>query len=162
METINKLAHIYKSSFFGATTPKGVALQGLLFGGGLTAGSALADSLHSVIAKKMLDSKKESALQTAISLHPKLQTKDQERLKLYYNTLWNFAPDIAQDPLAAGGILYQAMEMDAYGGFPADTLKTIIDIQSKKSQSKPTRFGDFLQSSGQKQVIPFVRAQSGE
>lgn len=152
---INKLASVYKVAVTGENFLKGLALAG-----GLAVGGAVADTGISIISDKLRDRKKEEAFKAMVGIHPKLFSMDQERLKMYFDTLWNFAPDIAKDPLASGGVLSQAMQLDVYGGFPADILKNIVEVQNKRTESRSKSrggVGDFLNDAGRKQVLPLFK-----
>lgn len=155
-ECLNKLAGIYKKALTTQDFLKGMAL-----GGGLVLGGAAADIGLTTISDKLRDRKKDAAYEAMVKIHPKLFTANQDVLRLYFDTLWNFAPDIARDPLAAGGVLTQAIALDAYGGFPADILKNIVEVQNKRNDSKVksrgSGFSDFLSDAGKRQVMPLFK-----
>ncbi len=132
--------------------------KGLALGGGLVAGGTAVEAGIGSISGKMQDLQQDRSFDEMLKLHPKLQLEDAERVRVFFNTLWTFAPDMAKDPLVAGTAVYQAMRMDIYGGYPVEAIKTVVEIQNKKSDTKGgnplgKNLADFLSNSGKSQVI---------
>lgn len=63
--------------------------------------------------------------------HPELKNFPYDKVLQYFNTLYKFSPALAQDPLAGGAFIRQAIRMDEYGGPPPDTIKGLADIEKK-------------------------------
>lgn len=121
---------------FSKDSPFKKFMGGLLLGGGLMAGSAGIGKALDAIGSTVRDFRKDSALEKMVQTSPKLQMLDQERVAMYFDVLWTFAPDMAQNPLTAGSVVYQAMQMDIYGGPPVEIIRTLVEIQERHSKSK--------------------------
>lgn len=138
--------------------PWGSLGKGLLLGAGFVAGGSAIEGGISAISSKTQDLFQQRAFEEMLKIHPKLQLEDPQRVRTFFNTLWNFAPDMAKDPLVAGTAVYQAMKMDIYGGYPVEAIKTVVEIQHKKSDiHSGSPFGrnlsEFLGESGKKQIV---------
>lgn len=86
-----------------------------------------------------LDSMKEPKFDEMLKLHPQLaEDRDvKKRAMLYYDSLWNYAPTVAQDPLAAGAYIKRALEMHHAGGGPLpELLNQVTSIQKDVNQAK--------------------------
>lgn len=93
-----------------------------------------------------LDSMKEPKFDEMAKLHPELVAdKDiKKRAMLYYDSLWNYAPTIAQDPLAAGAYIKRALEMHnvAQGPLP-ELIQYYSGIQKDVNQAKDFASSDY-------------------
>ena len=140
-------------------TPKYKELgKGLFLGGGIVAGGTAVGVGIESITGFTRDLFQDRAFEEMIKLHPKLQLLDQDRVRLFFNSLWTFAPDMAKDPLVSGDAVYRAMQMDISGGYPMEAIKTVVEIQHKKSDIKGgSPFGrnitEFMTDAGAKQTI---------
>ena len=132
--------------------------KGLALGGGLVAGGTLVNILTNTITDKVRDMHQERAFEEMMKLHPKLALLDRDRAHLFFDSLWTFAPDMAADPLVAGDVVFRAMQMDIGGGYPMETIKTVVEIQHKREDMRGgSAFGrglsDFMSDAAKKQVI---------
>ena len=83
-----------------------------------------------------LQLEKEPSFKNMINMHPGLRNEDQILVKKYYDSLWHFAPTIAQEPLAAGAYIRQAMQLeDAHGGPTYSMVKDLIQAEDKTPTS---------------------------
>lgn len=77
--------------------------------------------------------------------HPTLLKEDPEVVAKYWDSLYHFAPQMAQEPLAAGAYIRQSIDkgLEEVGGPSADIVKHLTDIQDKSLKSQqaaaPTR-----------------------
>lgn len=132
--------------------------KGLLLGGGLVAGAGGVTALGDMGATLSRDLFKGRAFEEMVKIHPKLAIRDQERVALFFESLWTFAPDLAKDPLVSGDIINRAMEMDISGGFPMESIKTVVEIQHKQRDVKGSpgiggNLADFLSGAAKEQVV---------
>lgn len=105
------------------------------YGGGLGIGALIYEGIRKLEKSwtgYKLDSTKEPLFQQMLKLHPELKAdqQTQDRAALYFDSLWHFSPSVAQDPLAAGSYIKQALQMHnvAQGPLP-DLLKNMTEIQ---------------------------------
>jgi len=106
-----------------------------VMGGGLGLGALIYEGIRKIEkswAGYRLDSTKEPLFQQMVKLHPEL-AEDEEtknRAALYFDSLWHFSPAVAQDPLAAGAYIRQALQMHHVAGGPIpDLVKQLTEIQ---------------------------------
>ena len=75
-----------------------------------------------------------------LDIHPELKEnkETEERAALYFDSLWHFSPTMAQDPLAAGTYIKQALNMHhvSQGPLP-EMVQRVTDIQKNIKQSLP-------------------------
>ena len=80
--------------------------------------------------------------------HPELKKADPEQVAKYWESLYHFAPYMAQDPLAAGAYIRQSLARgyaEEFGGPPPDTFATLSNINkqmvdsAKSGKDSPTR-----------------------
>jgi len=133
----------------------GTLMKALTLGGGITLGGLGIGEGISALKSKTKDLFKEKAFDEMINVSPKLRLEDPERVRLYFDTLWKFGPDLAKDPLTAGSVIHQAMSMDLGAGPPIDQIKTVVDIQHRREQKQQGTgsLSDFLSEAGKKQVV---------
>jgi len=72
-----------------------------------------------------------------LNLRPELKSEDQIILKRYWDSLIKFAPVIAEDPLAAGAYLKQAIEYEAVGGPPYSVIDSLVKLQKTYKETNP-------------------------
>ena len=104
-------------------------------GGGLGIGALIFEGIKKIEKSwtgYRLDSSKEPLFAQMIKLHPELAEDEMTKGKaaLYFDSLWHFSPSVAQDPLAAGAYIKQALSMHhvAQGPVP-DLVKNMTEIQ---------------------------------
>jgi hypothetical protein len=107
---------------FKSKVPEVLAYS-LIGGGIITALSEIVKKLEGTFVDWTTDMKKPGLFKQMLSLHPELEDK-RERAKLYYEALWHFSPVMAENPLAAGAYIRQALQMDEAAGGP---LPQVID-----------------------------------
>ena len=79
-----------------------------------------------------LEKEKDPSFKNMMNMHPGLRNEDQILVKKYFDSLWHFAPTIAQEPLAAGAYIRQAMQLeDAHGGPTYSMVKDLIQAEDK-------------------------------
>lgn len=74
-----------------------------------------------------------------LDYRPELKSEDQLLVKKYFDSLVHFAPAIAQDPLAAGAYVKQAMQYEDVGGPPYSTIESLVNTQKRFRESQPLK-----------------------
>ena len=119
----------------------------------LTAGVAIAGSLFMIdrlFVDKILgwlerrNSQRESReyFEKMLVSHPQLKEYDPEVLAKYWESLYHFAPNMAQDPLAAGAYITQSLKrqyIEEFGGPTLDIFKTLSEVQKNSQNEKGKR-----------------------
>lgn len=109
---------------------------GLALSLGLGGAAAGAQVLYDKYKQNKLDDTKEPLFKDMLRLHPELVEK-KERAKLYFDALWHFSPIIAQNPMAAGAYIRQALSMDTVAGGPLPQMvKELSDIQKSHVEAR--------------------------
>jgi hypothetical protein len=123
----------------------GMGLAGLVFAG--------MKAIEGEYEKFRLDASKVPLYQEMIALHPELarNEKDEEITKRYYEALWHFSPNIAQNPMTAGSYIKQSLSMHhLYQGPLPEMVEKATSIQKNITQGAPeqkefaTPFSAFL------------------
>ena len=134
-------------------------LGALATGAGLTLGGIGVAAGASAVSNWRANAASGGAFDAMVNTHPKLRMEDPKKVEQYFQTLWNFAPDIARDPLMAGGVITQAIRMDYTGAPPTELIKTVVEIQNKHRETKnkyslPHKgpMSDFLFAAGQGRI----------
>jgi len=113
-------------------TAAGMSLGGLIFEG--------IRQLEKHWTAYKLDSIKAPRFEAMLDIHPELKEnkETEERAALYFDSLWHFSPTMAQDPLAAGTYIKQALNMHhvSQGPLP-EMVQRVTDIQKNIKQSLP-------------------------
>ena len=110
----------------------GMGLAGLVFAG--------MKAIEGRYEKFKLDASKEPLYQEMISLHPELakSEKDEEMAKRYYEALWHFSPNMAQNPMTAGSYIKQSLSMHhLYQGPLPEMVEKATSIQKNIAQGMP-------------------------
>lgn len=115
------------------------------------AGGAMAGSVVSAIhegIKKLetmyddykLGQEKMPAFKAMLDMHPTLK-ENESRAKLYFDALWHFDPNYAQEPLSAGSYIRQALNMDHVAGGPLPEMvdKTVQIAKAYNDANKGDR-----------------------
>ncbi|MBC8437006.1 hypothetical protein H8D85_01635 [bacterium] len=80
--------------------------------------------------KKKFEKAKEPAFQKMLEVHPGLRDFPFDKVMLYWEHLYRFAPTLAGDPLAAGAYIIQSLEQfEPIGGPPHDTVGNLVSIE---------------------------------
>ena len=74
-----------------------------------------------------------------MAARPELRNENQDLVKKYWNTLIHFAPAIAEDPLAAGAFIKQAIQYEEVGGPPYQAIETLAKTQEHFYKARPER-----------------------
>jgi len=83
---------------------------------------------------------KDPIFQKVIKLHPDLKEYPFDKVMMYWDHLYKFAPSLAADPLAAGAYLKQSLDsFDSIGGPPHDTVKNLVQIEGSIEDTKRSR-----------------------
>lgn len=103
----------------GATSkiPEAVAAS-LLVGGGMVLFMEAVKALEGKVVDWYNDFQKPKLFSQMLELHPALKEYDVELVKKYYEALWHFSPVMAENPLAAGAYIRQALTMHHVAGGP--------------------------------------------
>jgi len=110
-----------------------------------TAG-AFIDELMESIKERKATLKSKEYFEKMIEAHPELAKKDPKIVAQYWESLYHFAPYMAQDPLAAGSFIRQSIDRgypELYGGPPIDVYNTLAAMTKavEESKSGKKRFG---------------------
>ena len=119
----------------------GINIGTALVGGGLIGASMtlFTEALKAIegqIIDWKDDLKKPKLFKEMMDLHPQLKEYDEMLVKKYYEALWHFSPIMAENPLAAGAYIRQAMSMHHVAGGPLpNSLNEVSSIHRNWSQS---------------------------
>lgn len=156
MSKFSKIAEVAHEKF-ALSQPGRNFLGALATGAGLTLGGVGVASAIGYGGTVLAKGRMHKAFEAMLGVHPKLRMEDPQKVEQYFKTLWNFAPDLAADPLMAGGVVTQAIRMDYTGAPPTELIKTVVDIQKshKETQNKymGSALGNFLIGAGQGHMI---------
>lgn len=78
---------------------------------------------------------KDPAFDAMIKMHPELLKEDPDNVIKYFDSLYHFAPHMAQEPLAAGAYITQMLRAEVFGGPTVDIVKTVSEVQDKGKKS---------------------------
>jgi hypothetical protein len=115
-------------------------MKGLMVGLGVVGVSLAADAIVSYFSKMSKRYESREYYQKMLEAHPQLAKEDPALVARYWESLYHFAPHMAQDPLAAGAYITQTvgrLSAEQFGGPPPDTFATLADIQKKSVSDKP-------------------------
>lgn len=131
-ELKERLGHI-KLSAGGGNITTALALAAALG----TAG-ALTDNASAAMSNWMENRKREPSFNKMLEYHPQLKNENMELVRKYFDSVWHFSPHMAQDPLAAGAYIRQALQFnDIHGGPPPNMAKDLADMQKSVFQATP-------------------------
>ena len=93
-------------------------------------------ALEGKIVDWTTDLKKPKLFEEMLEVHPDMRELPLDRVKLYFEALLHFSPVMAENPLAAGSYIKQAMKYDhvAQGPLPA-SIQEIGMIEKNKRQA---------------------------
>lgn len=126
------------------TIPTGGEMRGHLFGKPDESKGSLASLLSSQapnhrqrhVDNKVMDTRGMANLQKLIMTDPILREADPDHVVDMYNDLRNAKPDLAHSPQQMAFALREALQ---YGGVPASTAKTLVDIDKAHQQADESR-----------------------
>ena len=116
--------HELEKTAAGSIPALSLVLQAGLLGAGIGMGHLAADYLGDVSIKRS----KPRLLENVYSAHPSLRNEDPVVVNRYMDSLIHFSPEVAKDPLAAGGFITQALRMADLGGPPLSQFKDLTAI----------------------------------
>lgn len=120
--------------------PKVPALRNaLMVGLGVVGVSIAADAIIKFFKSQYKEYKSQDYYQKMLEAHPQLLQEDPKEVARYWESLYHFAPHMAEDPLAAGAYITQSLRRlsgEQLGGPPPDTFATLADIQKKGKEGK--------------------------
>ncbi len=130
---------------------------------GIAAGVTGVTYIADLIIDKLRENRQQAAsaeyFQKMLEAHPTLQKEDPELLAKYWSSLYHFAPNMAQDPLAAGAYIKQSivrLSHDQFGGPPPETFSTLTQIQKQYRESNKSQ--DSLNDAARKKAVEQVVA----
>jgi hypothetical protein len=108
---------------------------GAIFGGSMTLFMEAVKAIEGVLVDWKDDLRKPHLFKEMLTLHPALSEYDVNTVKTYYEALWHFSPIMAENPLAAGAYIRQALTMHHVAGGPLpNSINEITSIQKNWSQ----------------------------
>ena len=118
--------------FIAASVMAGSLLQGM---------QAFIDKLISKIEEHGHKAKSKEYYQKMLEAHPSLTKEDPSVVAKYWDSLFHFAPGMAQDPLASGAYIRQSLDrgLEDVGGPSADIVKNLTDIDGSLTRTKKER-----------------------
>jgi hypothetical protein len=114
----------------------------LILGMGVVGASVFADAIIKFFKKQYKQYKSKEYFEKMLEAHPQLQQEDPTEVARYWESLYHFAPHMAEDPLASGAYITQSMRRlsgEQLGGPPPDTFATLADIQKKSKEGKSSQ-----------------------
>lgn len=128
--------NIMKKASWGASLKNVGIATGL--GAGLALGASGIDAAIGAIQSARERSKMEPLFREMLNVHPNLRKYPEDRVRLYYNQVWNFSPAIAKSPVTAGSYIWNAMQFDHMGGPGIPAVKELADTQKSVMQGLET------------------------
>lgn len=131
-----KLAAVKKPDYMKSLKTIGMNVASMLTVMGL---SAAVDKLIDVLRERRLTTKKREYFEQMMEAHPQLLKLPPETVARYWESLFRFAPNMAEDPLAAGAFITQTatrVSGEEFGGPPPDTYNTLTAIQKNIMESR--------------------------
>lgn len=140
-EEVEKLLaedYLEKNANMKATIGNAVLL-GALAAPAFAAGSYLTGKGIDMLEQQGLEMKYEDNFKRMLEYRPELKAEDQLLVKKYWDSLIHFAPAIAQDPLASGAYVKQAIQYEEVGGPPYSTIESLVKTQKTYKDANPLR-----------------------
>lgn len=122
-------------------------------------GVVAAGVITNQFVKKLIDAGERAGIkmksphyyQKMIEENPQIMELDQEQVLRLWKTLYQTAPHLAEDPVAAGGFIVQNISagyLDEFGAPPMDSYKTLVglekDIQNNRDSGAANAFGSLV------------------
>ncbi len=110
-------------------------IGGLVVGGAMSAFHEIVKTLEGKIIDWSNDRKKPGLFSEMLSLHPALLEEDRARVEQYYEALWHFSPVMAENPIAAGSYIEQALKYHHVSAGPLpNSINELTMIQKNWNQ----------------------------
>lgn len=113
-------------------------LEKVIIAAGILTVGAIAEDIISYLKERGKAAKSKKYFEQMLEAHPQLQKVDPVTLARYWSSLYHFSPYLAEDPLAAGAYITQAINRTSnseLGGPPPDTFNILSDIQKKQKDT---------------------------
>lgn len=146
-------------AFNRAMTGVSVLMLGALMG-------AIGDTIYESVQKNIGRVKEPKYFKKMVEAHPELAKESPEAVAKLWSTLYHHAPNMAQDPVAAGAFIRQSIGrgyLEEWGGPSPDTYKTLTDVQKSLSeQKKPSDVGKVMRKGFSASMLGRMLADQGE
>lgn len=86
-----------------------------------------------------------SSYQKMLQLYPELQRESPERVKLYFDSISNSSPSVAQQPLVAGSLIKRLIN---YDGFDHAVYKDLVSAQSQLDRNRLSSHSNLIDLAG--------------
>ncbi len=118
--------------YLAASIVAGSVLQGM---------QAVIDKIIEKVEEHGHKAKGKDYYQKMLEAHPSLMKEDPEVVAKYWDSLYHFAPQMGQDPLAAGAYIRQSIDrgLEDVGGPSPDMVKNLTDIDGSLTRTKAAR-----------------------
>ena len=117
-----------------------------LFGAGLIL-SQFVEEVVKALKEMGVKAKSPKYYKKMMENNPQLSDADPQEVAKLWATLYDTAPNLAKDPVAAGAFITQSINkevMKEHAGPPIDTYKTLVDIEKGKKKDTPDTLGKFM------------------
>tara|TARA_Y100001938_G_scaffold151168_1_gene246802 strand:- start:7604 stop:8422 length:819 start_codon:yes stop_codon:yes gene_type:complete len=118
--------------YLAASIVAGSVLQGM---------QAVIDKIIEKVEEHGHKAKGKDYYKKMLEAHPSLMKEDPEVVAKYWDSLYHFAPQMGQDPLAAGAYIRQSIDrgLEDVGGPSPDMVKNLTDIDGSLTRTKAAR-----------------------
>ncbi len=115
--------------FILASVAAGTALQGV---------QIMIDKIIDYVEEHGHKAKSKDYYKKMLDAHPTLKKQDPKTIAKYWDSLYHFAPSMAQDPLAAGAYIRQSLErgLEDVGGPSPDIVSNLTNIDASLTKTK--------------------------
>jgi len=120
--------NISKPIIWGALAGPAAALSDYFFGKGIHALEHFGEA-----------EQRDKAFKAMLEIRPQLRNEDPIIVRKYFDSLANFAPAIASDPLAAAAYITQVIKFEETGGPPFQAVEALVKTQKAFKDSQPMR-----------------------
>ena len=123
------------------------------------------DAVQKVKDQYNLPGSKNALFDTILETNPKLRQEDPLLVRKYYETMYKFAPSLADDPNAAGAFILQSLHYEDIGGPPQQTVSNLVKLEKDHRSINP--FGmahpDYAShGAGAFKMVPAPKMDSGD
>ena len=112
-------------------TALGLGSAGLVLGGASSAAEGLADAAATPIKRHL-------GYKRMVRDNPWIKDEDQDTVKKFYRTLFNFSPTVAMDPMASGSFMKKQLEFKDIG-IQHNDIHTLSNIEKAVRDTKADR-----------------------
>lgn len=102
-----------------------------------SAANSFVEGIKNYLTRKAAAAKEPGYYKKMLKAHPQLIDYDPEHVAAMWSSLYYHAPNLAEDPIAAGAFLRQTLQkglMSDYGGPSVDTYNTLTQINERLSR----------------------------